>query len=183
MDLVYLYGPPAVGKLTIATELARRTGFRVFHNHLSIDCVRPLFDFGTEPFWRQVHAIREGILAEAAREGTNLIFTTVYAGETSEPQTSRRFEAVLGHGGRVHPVRLTCDRMIMEARVTDQGRRDLGKLASVDGLRSAWAKEDLAAIIPGAESLHLDTGELSPAAAADKIIETLGLPFPEDSHD
>ncbi len=44
MDLVYLYGPPAVGKLTIATELARRTGFKVFHNHLSIDCVKPVFD-------------------------------------------------------------------------------------------------------------------------------------------
>ena len=52
MKLVILYGAPASGKLTIATELGKRTGFKVFHNHLSIDCVRPVFDFGTPPFLR-----------------------------------------------------------------------------------------------------------------------------------
>ncbi len=39
--LVYLYGPPAVGKLTVATELQRLTGFRLFHNHLTVDALRP----------------------------------------------------------------------------------------------------------------------------------------------
>lgn len=176
MELIYLYGPPAAGKLTVANELSRRTDFRVFHNHLSIDCIRPVFDFGTEPFWRQVHAIRKNVLAEAARSGTNLIFTTVYAGPTSEPQTSERFKAVRRNGGRVLPVRLVCDRPTTEVRVTDRRRRDLGKLASIDGLRQAWEKEDLAAVIPGVESLTLDTAVLPPAAAVDKIIETFALP-------
>jgi hypothetical protein len=176
MDLVYLYGPPAVGKLTIATELARRTGFRVFHNHLSIDCVKPVFDFGTEPFWRQVHAIREGMLVEAARSGTNLIFTTVYAGPASEPRSSRRLDAVRRNGGRIHPVRLTCDRATLENRVTDHRRRDLGKLATVEGLRGAWERDDLAAILPGVESLHLDTAALMPDEAVIKIIDGCGLP-------
>ncbi|MFC7625018.1 hypothetical protein [Microlunatus sp. GCM10028923] len=176
MELIYLYGPPAVGKLTVANELARRTGIRVFHNHLSIDCIRPVFDFGTEPFWRQVHAIRENVLAEAARSGTNLIFTTVYAGPASESQTSRRFDAVRRNGGRVRPVRLVCDRSITESRVTDLRRSELGKLATVDGLRRAWEKEDLAAVIPDVETLTLDTSVLDPAAAAGKIIETFRLP-------
>jgi hypothetical protein len=176
MELVYLYGPPAVGKLTIATELARRTGFRLFHNHLSIDCVKPVFDFGTEPFWRQVHAIREGMLTEAARSGTDLIFTTVYAGESSEPRSSRRLDVVRRNGGRIHPIRLTCDRTIMEDRVIDPRRRELDKLSSVDGLRAAWAKEDLGAVIPGVDSLHLDTGTATPAETAIKIIDACGLP-------
>lgn len=175
MELVYLYGPPAVGKLTIATALAHRTGFRVFHNHLSIDCVKPVFDFGTEPFWRQVHAIREGILVEAARSGTNLIFTTVYAGPASEPRSSRRLDAVRRNGGRIHPVRLTCDRATLEDRVTDQRRRDQGKLASVEGLRGAWERDDLAAILPGVDSLRLDTAALTPTEAARAIIDAYGL--------
>jgi hypothetical protein len=175
MELVYLYGPPAVGKLTIATELARRTGFRLFHNHLSIDCVKPVFDFGTEPFWRQVHAIREGMLVEAARSGTDLIYTTVYAGASSEPRSSQRLEAVRRNGGRIHPVRLTCDRAIMEERVIDPRRRELDKLSSVEGLRAAWVKEDLGAVIPDVESLHLDTVALSPAESAIKIIKACGL--------
>ena len=30
--LVYLYGPPAAGKLTIAEKVRALTGFRLFHN-------------------------------------------------------------------------------------------------------------------------------------------------------
>ncbi|WP_152361434.1 AAA family ATPase [Microlunatus speluncae] len=176
MDLVYLYGPPAVGKLTVATELARLTGFRLFHNHLSIDCVKPVFDFGTEPFWRQVHAIREGMLTEAARSGTSLIYTIVYAGSpAAEERTRRRFELVRGHGGRIHPVRLSCDRAIVEERVSQPRRRELDKLSTVESLRAAWAKEDLGAIIPEVESHHFDTASATPAETASKIIDACGF--------
>ena len=39
MKLIFIYGAPAAGKLTVANEIARQTGFKVFHNHLSIDCI------------------------------------------------------------------------------------------------------------------------------------------------
>ena len=39
MKLVVLHGPPAVGKLTVARELARLTGWRLFHNHLVVDAL------------------------------------------------------------------------------------------------------------------------------------------------
>ncbi len=32
--LLYLYGPPASGKLTVATALAKLTGFSLFQPHL-----------------------------------------------------------------------------------------------------------------------------------------------------
>ena len=50
MNLVFIYGPPGVGKLTVAKELAGLTGYKLFHNHLSIDWVLPVFDFGSDPF-------------------------------------------------------------------------------------------------------------------------------------
>ena len=40
-----LYGPPAVGKLSVAQALAARTGFRVLHNHLLINLASALFEF------------------------------------------------------------------------------------------------------------------------------------------
>jgi len=42
MELLFIYGPAAVGKLTVARELAKLTGFRLFHNHLTVDAVMAL---------------------------------------------------------------------------------------------------------------------------------------------
>ena len=36
MKLLFIHGSPAVGKLTVANEIAKLTGFKVFHNHLSL---------------------------------------------------------------------------------------------------------------------------------------------------
>jgi len=52
--LLFVIGPPAVGKMTVGRAIAARTGLRVFHNHLSIEPVVRLFDFGTPPFRRLV---------------------------------------------------------------------------------------------------------------------------------
>lgn len=52
MKLIFLYGPPAAGKLTIARALAVITGFAVFHNHLVVDAVESIFPFGSERFTR-----------------------------------------------------------------------------------------------------------------------------------
>ncbi len=43
MKLVVLYGPPAVGKLSVTQVLAARTGFCVLHNHLLMDLSHALF--------------------------------------------------------------------------------------------------------------------------------------------
>jgi chloramphenicol 3-O-phosphotransferase len=176
MDLIYVYGPPAVGKLTVAREIAARTGYRLFHNHLSIDCVRPVFEFGSDPFWRQVHAIREGIIAEAAHEGRDLVVTSVYSHPDSDPQTKRRFAAVESNGGRVCLVQLTCSTEVLESRVAESDRQAAGKLATVAGLREALSVHDLLTPIPGRESLHLDTGDLSATESAERIITRYELP-------
>lgn len=67
--VVFIYGPPAVGKLTVASLLAERTGYRLSHNHAIIDAVAPVFDHGTKPFRELVNRFREEIIETAAREG------------------------------------------------------------------------------------------------------------------
>ena len=52
MHLVVLFGPPAVGKMTVGHELCRLTGYRLFHNHLTIEPFLGIFEFGSPSFAR-----------------------------------------------------------------------------------------------------------------------------------
>lgn len=61
--LVILFGPPAVGKMTVGYELERLTGLRLFHNHMTIDLVLGFFEFGTPPFQRLVSEFRTRIFS------------------------------------------------------------------------------------------------------------------------
>lgn len=80
MSVVILFGPPAVGKMTVGYELERLTGLRLFHNHMTIELVLRFFDFGSPPFQRLVNEFRTCICEEvAASDLPGLIFTFVWA--------------------------------------------------------------------------------------------------------
>ena len=108
MKLIIIHGPPAAGKLTVATDLADRTGFKLFHNHVSIDCVKPVFEFGTPPFMRMIELIRFGTIAEAARENVSLIHTFVYALGEDDEHFTKLISAAEDNGGEAHLVLLRC---------------------------------------------------------------------------
>ncbi len=47
-----VFGPPAVGKMTVGRAVAARSDFRLFHNHAVIEPLLEVFDYGTPPFVR-----------------------------------------------------------------------------------------------------------------------------------
>ena len=40
-----LWGPPSVGKMTIGQALSEQTGLKLFHNHMTIEPLLPIFEF------------------------------------------------------------------------------------------------------------------------------------------
>lgn len=64
--LIFIIGPPAVGRMAVGHELAQRTGLKLFHNHLSIELVLRFFPFGSPPFDRLVREFRRRIFEEVA---------------------------------------------------------------------------------------------------------------------
>lgn len=52
MQVVFIFGPTASGKLTIASEVASLTGFRLFPDHLAVNLVKGVFDHGMRAFTR-----------------------------------------------------------------------------------------------------------------------------------
>jgi hypothetical protein len=80
MKFVIIFGPPAVGKMSVGVELTELTGLRLFHNHMTIDLVLNFFNFGEPPFHRLVADFRRRIFEEvAASDLPGIIFTFVWA--------------------------------------------------------------------------------------------------------
>jgi hypothetical protein len=79
-NLVIVVGPPAVGKMTVGEAIAELTGYRLSHNHHSVDVALALFEFGSPPFAELVSTIRETVFRLAAESDLpGLIFTFVWA--------------------------------------------------------------------------------------------------------
>lgn len=175
MKLLFIYGPPAAGKLTVSTEIANRTGFRLFHNHLTVDAVAPVFEFGTEPFWRLVRLFRYETVTEAARRNVDLIYTFCYAKDEDDAHVSEFIELVESHGGEVCFVFLKCERAELDRRVVSESRARFGKVRSIDTLAELLDRHELFAPIPHRESLVIDTTAIPAADAATQIIEFYGL--------
>jgi len=79
MKLIVIFGPQAVGKMTIGHELEKITSLKLFHNHMPIELVTPFFSYGTDTGKRLVKLIREEIFkAVATSDQEGLIFTYVW---------------------------------------------------------------------------------------------------------
>ncbi|UTR06786.1 AAA family ATPase [Alkalihalobacillus sp. LMS6] len=82
--LVILFGPQAVGKMTVGEALAEQTSLKLFHNHMSIDMVAPIFGFQDET-WRLVDLFRKEMFQSVAKSDLDgLIFTYVWAFDRQE---------------------------------------------------------------------------------------------------
>lgn len=171
MKLILLYGSPAVGKLTVANEIARKTDYKVFHNHLTIDAIEPIFEFGTPSFWNLVHLFRIETVAEAARAGQNLIYTFCYAKDSDDEHVRLVTKTVEENGGEINFVLLVAEKSEIEKRVLAESRKQYGKAKDLKTLREIWEKYDLFSSVPGRESLIIDNTNLSAEETAAKIIE------------
>jgi hypothetical protein len=175
--LIYLYGPPAAGKLTIAVPLAKLTGFGLFHNHLSVNAVSSVFPFGAEPYVEVLHRLRLDVFETAARAGTSMIFTNNSA--WGGPDARARFAAHAGEaarvtergGGRTVFVHISAPAAVLEGRLANESRRAHHKLLDAHRLRQLLAELDPSPLHH--EDLLVDTGSMSPDEAVRFIAAAL----------
>ena len=112
MSFVVIFGPPAVGKMTVGYELAKLTGMKVFHNHMTIDLILEFFPYGHEKFHALVSEFRQRILEEiATSELPGAIFTYVWAlDQTGDKKQIDSYSQIFKqHGADVYYVELEAD--------------------------------------------------------------------------
>ena len=175
MDLIFLHGPAAVGKLTVARELAHITGFRLFHNHLTVDGLRAVFDFGTEPFIVLREQVWLAVFREAAQRNVSLIFTFAPERTVGASFIQDTIDTVESAGGRVLFVALACPIDELERRIESTSRAAFGKLRSRALFRELQQTGAFAYPQLPDSGLSIDTSQMSACEAAGKICAFFSL--------
>jgi shikimate kinase len=178
MKLFFLYGPPAVGKLTVARALAERIGAAVYHSHVALEYAGHIFDPGTPESSALVEKLRLETFAFCAQRDHDLIFTFVYAHPSDEPFVRRAITAVQGCEGEVLFVHLDAPDHVLLERVEADSRKELAKINQRKNLEPVLKRFDLHKPIPFVESFALNTAALEPEEAAKLIIEHFELEQP-----
>src|SRR5499427_6550262 len=185
--LLFVVGPPAVGKMSVGQAITERTGLRLFHNHLAIELAMRYFDYGTPAFRRIDGAIRRLVIEEvAASDLPVLVFTFVWAFDLPEEQeyVDECAKPFRERGARVLFVELEAteaERLKRTAGVSrlaekpsrrnlDASRRDLLDTDARYQLNSGGKFDD------GPDYLRIDNTRLTPGEVAERVIEHFALP-------
>ena len=181
MRLIFLYGLPATGKLTIAQELSLLTGYRLFHNHLAVDLLLSVFDFGTAPFVRLREDIWLSVFAEAASSDLpGLIFTFAPEDTVTPDFISNAIQTVTDHDGEILFVELTCPIPELRERLNQPSRHGFAKLTSVELFDQLHASGSFHALSLPEPVLTIDTSSTTAHDAAREIARALSLPQAPD---
>ena len=176
MRLVFIHGPPAAGKLTVARRLRELTDFPVLHNHLIVDMLLAVFDFGSAPFVEMRESVWLNVMERAAQEQLPGLITTFTPENTVSPDfVDAVVTAIEGAGGKVLFVKLTCPEAELERRMENQSRAEFAKLRSLNIYRQL-RDEGAFEFPPLPDSgLTIDTSKVDPDTSARLIIEHFGL--------
>ncbi len=170
MHLLFLHGPAAAGKYTVAKELAALTGFELYHNHLIVDEVLKVHAFGTPGFISERdHRWREFFTQFPGSGRANIIFT--FNPENTVPQAfiDWLFAEPVRRGVKFISVEITADETTIESRIASQQRQQFKKLTDVALYRQLRDSGVFATPLIPRTDLRIDSGKLAPAEAAGRI--------------
>jgi hypothetical protein len=157
VTLLFVFGPPAVGKMTVGRAIADASDFRLFHNHHMLEPLLDVFDFETPEFQRLLEEFRQRVLEEAAAADVDLVFTLVWGLDLPEDARVLRHHLApfVEAGRRILIVELYADLATRLAR-----NRTAYRLAEKKSKRDvAWSDDN----VRGLERLQMNTDVPSPA--------------------
>ncbi len=186
MKFVIIFGPHAVGKMTVGQELMRLTGLKLFHNHMTIELVSNFFSYSTQEGSRLVTLFRQEIFeAMAKSDQKGMIFTYMWA--LDQPEDWEYVKSVTGlfetHGAEIYYVELAADRDVRLVRNKTENRllnkptkRDLKRSEeNFIRLEQKYRLNSLPGEIPFENYIRIDNTNLSPEAAAEMIQRRFNL--------
>lgn len=168
MNLIYIYGPPASGKLTVARELAKLVSYRVFHNHLTVDLVESVIPNTNKNFWNYVNNFRYETISILSKEKVSAIFTSVF--DSRYPQNFNRItNLVEKNKGKIYFVQLCPSKAVLLKRVKEESRKEYGKLTSIKKMKEGFRLFPIYAQFKHHNHLQIDNSDIPPKKVAQQI--------------
>lgn len=183
MKLVIIFGDIAVGKMTVGQELAKITGLRLFHNHMTIEPVIEIFGYYDGSITGR---LRRVIFEEFAKsDNYGMIFTYVWAFDLQSDWDYIKYVSDLfsSNGAEVFYVELTASQEVRLNRNTTENRlknkpskRDT-EFARRDLLETdkKYRTESIDGEITFKNYIKIDNTELTPEAVAEIIKDRFSL--------
>jgi hypothetical protein len=191
LKLIVIFGPPAVGKMSVGAELASRTGLLLFHNHVAIEPALKLFPFGSLPFIRLVRTFRNQVFHEVAQsDSPGMIYTFLW--NLSDERDKQYIDEVTSlfrsHGADVFyvelysPLEVRLERNRTEERLREKpSKRDVGASEQrLLGNEKHRLNSDGDFFYPE-QHLRIDNTDLSAREAAEQIIDRFQVRRTESS--
>jgi len=184
MDVVIIIGGQAVGKMTVGEELAKLTDLKLFHNHMSIDFVMNLFEWGT-PEARALNSLLRDEVMVKMTTSTNkgMIFTFVWAFDMESDWEYMEHVRGIFKGSNIYYAELVADvETRLERNVTEN--RLNKKWTKRD---TEWSRNDIlnttknhrvvskSGEVPYPDYIKIDTNDLTAEETALKIFNHFGL--------
>ena len=177
MKLVIIFGPHAVGKMTVGQELSKITDLKLFHNHMTIDIVNDLFENLPKERGRLINLFRKEIFESfSSSEEYGMIFTYMWAFDRQEDWNYINYveELFASRGTEVYFVELEADydlrieRNKTENRLLNKpAKRNLAKSESMfRNLESKYRLNSYEGEITKTNYIKINNTHLSPEKAA-----------------
>jgi hypothetical protein len=191
MNFVVVFGPPAVGKMTVGYELAKLTGMKVFHNHMTIDMILEFFPYGHEKFSRLVSEFRQRIFEEVATSDLpGMIFTYVWALDhaSDKEQVDSYCQIFKQQGANIYFVELEADlsqrlernksefRLSKKTSKRDTSRSEKNLLQTEEQYKMNTDGD----FFYEENYVKINNTELSPEETAKRIVEAFGFELVND---
>jgi len=191
VHLLCIIGPPAVGKMTVGRAVCGLTGFRLFHNHMSIEPLLGVFDLDSPSFRRINTLIRREVIAEAVRAklpGLVFSFAIDFDRAVERALLQELVAPVEAAGAPIDVVELYAPQTVRLSREGGDDRMDHKRSKrDVDWARAHVVELETRArlasdpardgdLLAGHRHLRLDNAHDDARATAEHIVTEFGLP-------
>lgn len=174
MKLIFLYGLPGVGKLTVGKALIARENYKLLHNHLVVDLAVSLFEFGSTEFSELREQLWLDVLNKAFSNNVEgIIFTFVYEKSVKRSFLNKLYRLIKKYAVDSFFVELKCSDTQLESRIVQESRKAFQKINDVEKynkLKADGAFLELR-IPPEYKRISIDTTSKSAEETADEILD------------